>query len=188
METTVGIFQANIVLVEPTNRFICGSLEPSAGQVHQLAATAGRDGSGCIPAGLGQLEVLCVPAFQTHPQMLVKDLEGSSGCTTADAGLASTTLVANDNGVGLPAASYPETVNLLSDPEGNPRPLLARGSLLMARWAISGKDSKREAFRAKWSTYSWQEIVKPHQLPIRAAGTVGSVGVQNGLMIPCLLL
>ena len=109
METTAGIFQANVVLVEPTNRFICGSLEPTAGQVHQLAATAGRDGSGCVHAGLGQLEVLCVPAFQTHPQMLVKDLEGSSGCTTADAGLASTTLVANDNGVGIPAASYPET-------------------------------------------------------------------------------
>ena len=91
--------------MEPTNRFICGSLEPTAGQVHQLAATAGRDGSVCIHAGLGQLEGLCVPAFQTHPQMLVKDLEGSSGCITANAGLASTTLVANDNGVGIPAPS-----------------------------------------------------------------------------------
>ena len=79
-------------------------------------------------------------------------------------------------------------VNLLSDPEGNSHPLLAPGSLLMAAWALSGKDSKREAFRAKWSTYSWQEIVKPHQLPIRAAGTVGSVGLQNRIMIPCLLL
>jgi hypothetical protein len=58
---------------------------------------------------LGQFEVLCVPAFQSHPQMLVNDLEGSSGCSTADAGLASTTLVANDNGVGIPAASFPET-------------------------------------------------------------------------------
>jgi hypothetical protein len=41
--------------------------------------------------------------------MLVKDLEGSSGCASADAGLASTTLVANNNGVGIPTASYPET-------------------------------------------------------------------------------
>jgi hypothetical protein len=29
--------------------------------------------------------------------MLFKDLEGSSGCASADAGLASTTLVANNN-------------------------------------------------------------------------------------------
>jgi hypothetical protein len=78
--------------------------------------------------------------------------------------------------------------NLLSDPEGNPHPLLARGSLLMVAWALSGKDSKTKAFRTKWSTYSWLEIVRPHQLPTRAAGTVRSVGVQNGIKIPCLLL
>jgi hypothetical protein len=39
LETTAGIFQANVVLVEPTNRFICGSLEPTAGQVPILPAS-----------------------------------------------------------------------------------------------------------------------------------------------------
>ncbi|KZS16152.1 Uncharacterized protein APZ42_018153 [Daphnia magna] len=42
-------------------------------------------------------------------EMLVKDLEGSSGCASADAGLASTTVVFNDNGVDIPTAPYPET-------------------------------------------------------------------------------
>ena len=40
----------------------------------------------------------------------------------------------------------------------------------MAALALSGKDSKTKTFRTKWFTYSWQEIVRSHQLPTRAAG------------------
>ena len=77
---------------------------------------------------------------------------------------------------------------LLLDPLGNPHPLLAKGSLLLAAWELSGIASKPAAFRKKWPSFSWDEIVKPHLLATRAPGTVGLVGAVNGIRIPCLLL
>ncbi|KZS13077.1 Uncharacterized protein APZ42_021816 [Daphnia magna] len=64
---------------------------------------------------------------------------------------------------------------LLRDPLGNPHPLLARGSLLLAAWMLSGVASKTKDFRTKWSSFLWEQTVKPHQLLTRAPGTVGSV-------------
>jgi hypothetical protein len=79
-------------------------------------------------------------------------------------------------------------IALLSDPLGNPHPLLARGSLLLAVWRLSGSASKPEVFQRKWSSFSWEETLKPHQLVTRALGNVGSVGALDGIKIPCLLL
>ena len=79
-------------------------------------------------------------------------------------------------------------IALLSDPLGNPRPLLDRGSLLLAVWMLSGKVSKTAAFRSERSSCSWEVIVRTHQLATRAHGTVCSIGALNGINIPCLLL
>lgn len=87
-----------------------------------------------------------------------------------------------------PPLVLPDRINLLQGPDGLTHPLIARRALLLAAWKLSGKDSEAKAFRTKWSNFSWKEIVKPHQLPTRAPGTVGSIGVFNQVRIPCLLL
>ena len=47
---------------------------------------------------------------------------------------------------------------------------------------------KPRGFRVEWSSFSWEETIKPHLLLTRALGIVGSVVALNGSEIPCLLL
>ena len=100
LETMTGLFLAPNMFVEPTDRLIRGSFVSSAGPVHQLASSTESDGGGRIHTELrrncGKIDGLCVSAIQTLSLML-KDLEELNGHASADASLASTTLMANDN-------------------------------------------------------------------------------------------
>jgi hypothetical protein len=75
---------------------------------------------------------------------------------------------------------------LLMGPTGQQHPLAQ--SILLIAWRLSGIRWKAAAFRARWSSFSWEESATPHQLLINPLGTVGTVGVFNKERIPCLHL
>ena len=84
-----------------------------------------------------------------------------------------------------PALILPR-VQLLLGPTGQPHPLSE--SLLLVAWRLSGDSSRAAAFRAEWSSYSWEGRVTPHQLLTSPRGVTGVIGVFERRPIPCLLL
>ncbi|KZS02171.1 Uncharacterized protein APZ42_000894, partial [Daphnia magna] len=66
------------------------------------------------------------------------------------------------------------TEGILTGPLGQSHPLA--GSLILIAWRLSGKSFKPRAFRRKWSSYSWKELVSPRQLLISQRGRIGLVG------------
>lgn len=78
----------------------------------------------------------------------------------------------------------PSSHRLLTDPFGNPHPLLIAGQLQLAAWKLSGRDSKRLEFQEKLHN-SWQpDGAKGPMLHTRVHGSAGIAGVLNDKSIP----
>lgn len=67
-------------------------------------------------------------------------------------------------------------------------PLSEEGHLILSAWMLSGETLKAKAFRARWSTYSWQATVNPRFLHTKPPGFIGRIGVWEGIQIPCLMI
>ena len=75
--------------------------------------------------------------------------------------------------------------SLLVSLMNEPHPLLATGTLQLAAWNLSGKITDSRDFRSRWSTYSWPATVPTHTQLMDRHGTIGQIGVFNGVPIPC---
>ena len=87
-----------------------------------------------------------------------------------------------------PPRIFQPSDGILLDPSGCPHPLMAHQSLTLAAWRLSGIATRPEAFRTRWSNFSWEQTVIPQQLHTKAPGTVGVLGVYAKIRIPCLLI
>lgn len=80
----------------------------------------------------------------------------------------------------------PPKPDLLRNNLGSPHPLASGGSLRLIALKLSGDSTVSMDFRNRWSTYCWTAYVRPHQLRTSPLGTIGVLGVWNGIRIPCV--
>ena len=86
-------------------------------------------------------------------QIFDQNQEGSSRPDSCGTGLASATVVASNNGTSMSTSlGHPPGVDAVFGSTGQLPP-----SALLAVWSLSGTASKQEAFRTKWSSFSWEE-------------------------------
>jgi len=86
--------------------------------------------------------------------------------------------------VDIPRIIKPHSA-LLQSSRGDPHPLLKQG-VLLAAWKLSGSPSQSKAFRNKLSTLSRPVSAHLRRLHTRPPGTLGCIGVCDGISIPCL--
>lgn len=80
----------------------------------------------------------------------------------------------------------PRRADLLTNGLGEPHPLSTRLSFRLIAWPLSGDASRSEAFRRRWSTFSWPAAeTRPSPLT-NPPGGLGLLGVLNGVKIPCM--
>lgn len=73
---------------------------------------------------------------------------------------------------------------LLTDPFGQPHPLILTQSLQLAAWKVSGEDSPRQAFHNRLLALSRQGGAKEPTIHTNQHGPSGSAGVCGGVWIP----
>lgn len=86
--------------------------------------------------------------------------------------------------VDVPRVIRPSSA-LLQSSRGEPHPLLRQG-VLLAAWRLSGSPSQSRAFRGKLLTSSRPVSGHLRKLHTRHPGTLGCIGVCDGVSIPCL--
>ena len=74
--------------------------------------------------------------------------------------------------------------NLLMNPPGQPHPMVLNKSLHLVAWSVSGRLSKREAFRKRLRVSSSRNCVNQHAFLTTQHGMLGSVGAVKGISIP----
>ena len=85
--------------------------------------------------------------------------------------------------VDLPIA-LPEMPTLLSNPLGEPHPLILQDHLRLAAWKVSGVKSKIEVFLRKLSRSSALHGGMAPKNPTHLPGQSGYAGAVNGVLIP----
>ncbi|KAJ1087458.1 hypothetical protein NDU88_000629 [Pleurodeles waltl] len=78
----------------------------------------------------------------------------------------------------------PHQLNLLLDPLGNPHPLMLSGQLQLVAWKLSGDNGFCQVFQNKLQSLSSRHgpLVHTNDMPLH--GSVGLLGVRNGIPIP----
>ena len=82
----------------------------------------------------------------------------------------------------------PPGPGLLIGPKKNPHPLSAQGQLFLIALKLSGDDSACSDFRTKWSTFCWEVPATPQMLLTLPHGSIGFIGVAEGIKIPCRIV
>ncbi len=77
--------------------------------------------------------------------------------------------------------------DLLTSPLGESHPLMRNNSIRLIAWRLSGVSSRNAAFRRALSNSSSRHLAEIHLLHTNPPGTLGEVGVFQGIKIPCLL-
>jgi hypothetical protein len=77
---------------------------------------------------------------------------------------------------------------LLTSARGEPHPLIQSGALSLAAWKLSGDPTTCKAFRSRLSNFSWPEAAATPIPHMNQPGAVGSIGVWNGISIPCVAI
>ena len=85
----------------------------------------------------------------------------------------------------VPRIMRPQS-HLLTNSFQTPHPL--SGSLILTAWKISGNVLESSAFQKKLSAFYSGPTVQLRTLLTSPPGTVGVIGVLNGISIPCLML
>ena len=79
----------------------------------------------------------------------------------------------------------PHSATLLTSPTDESHPLIQTRVLKLAAWRLSGEAFRSKAFRNHWSTYSWPASGKTLSQHTNRPGITGSIGVYEGISIPC---
>ncbi|KAK4003959.1 hypothetical protein OUZ56_005704 [Daphnia magna] len=87
------------------DRCLCREWESTMGSVCQLGTSAGSDGCRCLYIELERATGLRYPSLQHDIQMPVQDQEAQGGTSPGGTGVASTSVVADHNGIGMPTSS-----------------------------------------------------------------------------------
>jgi hypothetical protein len=77
---------------------------------------------------------------------------------------------------------------LLISARGEPHPLLQSVELSLAAWKLSGDRTTYKAFRRRLLNFSWPEAAATPIPHMNQPGAVGSIGVWNGISIPCVAI
>jgi hypothetical protein len=85
----------------------------------------------------------------------------------------------------VPRIMWPQS-HLLTNSVQGPHPL--NGSLILTAWKISGNVSETNVFQRRLSVSCLAPTVHLRSLLTSPPGTVGVIGVLNGISIPCLMI
>ncbi len=86
----------------------------------------------------------------------------------------------------VPRLLFPRK-SLLTSPLGECHPLTKDNSIRLIAWRLSGVVLESAAFRRKLSNLCWGQLEAIHTLHTSPLGSLGTVGVLNGISIPCQL-
>ena len=79
----------------------------------------------------------------------------------------------------------PSSLDLLTSSLDETHPLCDRQSFRLTAWRLSGNVSKSEVFRNTLSKFSWREPATHPWLLTNQPGSIGVIGVLDGVKIPC---
>ena len=114
-----------------------------------------------------------------------EDRRGEINSSLSGTHMAPSSLVSSSAGSACGDAHPTTEVNhSLTDPFGQPHPLIVSRSLQLAGWKVSGQESLRKAFLDRLQSSLQLGGAKEQILHISQPGQGGSAGVQGGVWIP----